>query len=933
MIAAKPLSLAGWSLGLAAALALGAPLLSGCDTKAYCFTNCGGGSSTTSSATTGGAGGQMFSSSSGFADVSTGAGASGPCMQTNGGIEACDHIDNDCNGVVDDIPGNDYSQPKTCGTCDNNCLALPNTNWDGASVQCMPSASPGIIPGTCSGSCTADYFDLNADGKCEYFCTKTANDDSLCNNQDDDCDGLIDEDVNLCNSVTDCGKCGGNCVVVHGSPKCTNNGTTPCNTTNTKCEIAACDPGWVDLDGSYATGCEYNCTPTGNHEICGDGVDNDCNGKIDGADDLSLDTNIGVQCFGGTLGECADIAHAGSTACVANQVTCVGVAVLVQNQIVETCNLKDDDCDGVVDDNPSDAGAACGTNNLFPCKFGQKQCQAGSLVCVGAINPGTETCNGQDDNCDGQIDKVNGMDPADSIGACNVPTPPPAGATSPCVAGTKSCTGGTVKCNGSVVAAVGTTDQCGVDANCNGVLENQPNQMTDVHHCGTCANDCTTGAVNANWSCMSGSCHFDGCLNGFYDLNNDQKCEYACTFVQAQEACNNQDDNCNGQIDEGVVPPSPVSVCGVSPTASTPECTTGVQVACMTGAWKCTFPANVCTGGNCAATAEVCDTLDNNCNGFLNETSPNYGKTCASDDAAPTPGDGACRTVGSFACNPVVSPTATKCSAVKASCATLPGGCTETCDGVDNDCDGLIDEPYTSKGTNAGFFYKPNVVKIGPSLWVDTYEASRPKATAVVPGNGNGYFTSAPSGTTLDKTPACSEPTKIPWFNVTPDEVEQTCSAMGGVVCSTSEWQTACRVTPAAGADCVWGYAAFGAPCTSSFTAAKYCNLGPSYDFLPGVANPGDQDGLLPTHSNLLGSCYADWATGGFTGQNQIFDITGNLREIVKQAPGQYKLMGGAFNSGSEAGSSCNFTFYTVGQQFKLFDSGYRCCFDFDPTL
>ena len=29
---------------------------------------------------------------------------------------------------------------------------------------------------------------------------------------------------------------------------------------------------------------------------------------------------------------------------------------------------------------------------------------------------------------------------------------------------------------------------------------------------------------------------------------------------------------------------------------------------------------------------------------------------------------------------------------------------------------------------------------------------------------------------TLDKTPACSVPNKIPWFNVTPAEVEQTCT-------------------------------------------------------------------------------------------------------------------------------------------------------------
>ncbi len=942
MIFAKPLSFAGLSLGLVGLLAAATPLLSGCDTKAYCFANCGGGAPTTASTGTsqGGSGGMGggFSSSTGFSDSASGQGG-GTCTPTNGGIEACDHIDNDCNGFVDDIPGNVYdgSKPKTCGTCDNNCYALPGTNWDAASVTCtLPAnAVPGVTPGTCAGACTADYYDLNHDGTCEYFCTKTANDDTTCDNKDDDCDGLFDEDVDLCTSLTDCGKCGGNCVVVNGTPKCTNNGMMPCGPMNTKCEIAACNPGWVDLDHSYATGCEYHCTPTG-PEICGDGIDNDCNGFIDSADpNIGQDPQIGVACFGGTQGICAAPAHAGLTACVANAVTCVGANVVVPGQITEKCNGLDDNCDGVVDNNPSDAGSACGTNNTFPCRFGQNQCQNGSLVCVGAVNPQTETCNGQDDNCDGVIDKTGANPPADSVGTCNVPIPPPMGATSPCMAGMKACVGGTVICQGSV-GPTSQTDACGVDSNCNGILENQPNKQTDVHNCGSCGHDCTVGALNANWSCQAGACHFDGCLPGWNDLNNDQKCEYACTFVSAQEACNGQDDNCNGQVDEGVIAPSPVSVCGVSPTASTPECTTGVNVACTAGAWKCTFPAGVCTGAapnQCSSTAEICDTLDNNCNGFVNETSPNYGKTCASDDGKPPPGDGACRTVGTYVCNPAVSTTATKCSAVTANCASLPGGCTEKCDGIDNDCDGLIDEPYSNKGTNTANFYKPNVVKIGPALWVYEYEASRPKADGTVPGSGNGYFTSAPSGTTLDKTPSCSEPGRIPWFNVTPDEVEQTCAAMGGVVCATTEWQQGCHAggTP----NCSWGYNPHGAACTSSYTGTKYCNLGPSYDFDP-VAT-GDQDGLLPTGSAKLQNCFGDWSLSipspVAPQANKLFDITGNLREITKSSATVYNLMGGAFNSGSEAGATCDFTFYAVNKTFKFYDTGFRCCFDFDPTL
>ena len=229
------------------------------------------------------------------------------------------------------------------------------------------------------------------------------------------------------------------------------------------------------------------------------------------------------------------------------------------NPTAETCNSLDDNCDGTVDNNPTDAGGTCGVSNVFPCSFGTKQCQAGAIVCVGAVNPGTETCNGVDDNCDGTIDKTNGQPPSDSVGPCNVPIPPPAGATSPCMAGTKACTAGIIQCVGSVGPS-GANDTCGVDANCDGNLTNQPNLQTDVNNCGACNNNCYAGALHAIWGCAAGMCVFQGCQPGYYDLNGDNKCEYACTFISATEACNGVDDNCNGTIDENVTKPSPVQV-------------------------------------------------------------------------------------------------------------------------------------------------------------------------------------------------------------------------------------------------------------------------------------------------------------------------------------------------------------------------------------
>jgi hypothetical protein len=1259
-------------LGAAALVALLGWLQGGCSTNAFCFDNC---EETASQGDAGGAGGTSGAGGSAGTIIVTGGtgggsqdgGDGGPCQITNGGTEICDGVDNDCNGVIDD--GFDLHDKRHCGTCDNNCVskminADPDTvtcDWDGTVGQ----------PGTCGfTACSQDWYDINKDpgDGCEYACVKLpgATDDSLCNGRDDDCDGLRDEDVDKCTSVTDCGRCGGACVVLHGTPKCEHPDAGPCDSTNTHCAIASCDDDdndghadWWDLDNSYATGCEYHCSLTnGGVEICGDGLDNDCDGKIDGADDdLSGDPQLGQVCYGDPDGVCADPSHAGLTVCKGQKIECQGANVIVQGQVAEicngldddcngtvddnltdvgapcgtsnifpcslgteqcvngsltcvgavapgdeycngvdddcdgviddnpvdavgacgqtdvgacelghkecmggtvlcvgavdpkaeTCNGLDDDCDGVVDNNPTDvggtcgqsntapcsfgtvqcingaatcvgakdpkaeacngiddncdgvidngvpgagvscglsdvfpckkgsmqcqggvmvcvgavnpkaetcngvddncngviddnttdsggdcgqsntspckygklacqngqltcvgnvdpspeicdgkdndcdgvvddspsginadcgqsntspckygktacqngsivcvgavnpkaetcngvdddcngvvddspqgAGVSCGQSNVFPCSYGTMQCQSGSLVCVGAVNPKTETCNGVDDDCDGTIDD----NPSDATGDCNVPPPPPPGATSPCKKGTKACQGGVVVCQGSVVPAPGAQDTCGVDANCDGVLTNQPNLQTDVHNCGACGNDCLAGAVHANWACVAGSCQFQGCQTGYYDnggpgdaVAGDHKCGYACTFISAQESCNGVDDNCDGHVDENVTKPSPVQVCGVSPSAVRPECTTGVTVSCISGGWSCTFPAGVCPGG-CSANDEICDGLDNDCDGLLNENVANYGQPCASDDGAPGT-QGACRTTGTYVCD---TTTTTKCSAVAASCTSLPGGCTEVCDGIDNDCDGVVDEPFNSKGPNATYFVKPVVTKVAASLWIYTYEASRPNATTTSPGSGNGYWTSAPSGTTLDKTRACSVGSKVPWFNVTGAEVEQTCAAMGGKVCSTADWQTACRAT----VPCTWGYnPRTGGACTSGYTSTKYCNLGPSYDFNSSVA--GDQDGLLPTASGLLQNCWADWSNlqGNTAATNKLFDITGNLREIVKQGTNDYRLMGGAFNTAAEAGATCSFTFYSVNDTFKFFDTGFRCCFTSDPT-
>lgn len=73
----------------------------------------------------------------------------------------------------------------------------------------------------------------------------------------------------------------------------------------------------------------------------------------------------------------------------------------------EVCDGTDNDCDGAVDESDPDLNTNCGTGDPGICSSGVfTECKDGALICTPNFTPGevSETCDGRDNDCDGTVD-------------------------------------------------------------------------------------------------------------------------------------------------------------------------------------------------------------------------------------------------------------------------------------------------------------------------------------------------------------------------------------------------------------------------------------------------------------------------------------------------------------------------------------------------
>ncbi len=649
-----------------------------------------------------------------------------------GAAEACNEIDDDCDGSVDegvtdtfyaDADGDGFGDAASSAeACEAPSGHVEDaTDCDDSEAAVNPEADELCdgVDNDCDGSVDEAsavdagtwYNDRDEDGygdatsatiACEapsgYVADSSDCDDfdddvnpeadELCDGADNDCDGTVDEDdaVDAATWYSDADGDG------YGDA-----GST----------VSACDqPSGTVSDSSDCDDGDAAVNPAAT-EIC-DEIDDDCDGLVD---DDDPDVSGGSTWYADADGDGYGNSGYTLSACeqpsgyVADSSDCDDGDAAVNPAATEICNEVDDDCDGLVDD---DDDSLTGASTWYADGDGDGYGDAGTSASScsapagfvsdssdcddtdAAISPeASESCDGVDNDCDGTVDEDDAIDASTWYSDADGDGYGDAGSTSEACAAPSGSVADSSDCDDTDAAINPAADEIcdDLDNDCDGLVDGFDADLSDGSTWYIDADG--DGYGNASYS------HYacdqpDGYVAEATDCDDGD----AGINPAASELCDGDDNDCDGTVDEDDAADAGTWYADVDGDGYGDAGTSTVSCSAPAGFVS---DATDCDDGDAAANpgaTEVCDGADNDCDGTVDEDDAADALTWYADADADGYGDLASSTRACEAPSGYVSD-ASDCDDTD---AAINPAATDVCDYVDNDCDGSVDDGYLLGG-------------------------------------------------------------------------------------------------------------------------------------------------------------------------------------------------------------------------------------------